>query len=155
MVRWYYDVWESLPQVEAGLFGRGVIVLSETAEDRVGRLSVMMNDDLAMSDAFSPEERRIVTTAVAVIRPPRTVADLVRRRIRVATGNAQAARLGVRRPASRTSARTLFGLAVSRPGVALRLPVFVGVYVAAALGARRAVRAGDFETWQRDESSRS
>ena len=70
--------------------------VGDGARHRVGRLSVMMNDDLAMSDAFSPEERRIVTTAVAVIRPPRTVADLVRRRIRVATGNAQAAR--TRRP---------------------------------------------------------
>lgn len=154
-VRWYYDVWEALPQVQVGLFGRGAVVLSEAGEARVERLSGMMNDDLGMSDAFSAEERRVVTSAVAVIRPPRTVRDLVRRRIRVATGNAQAVRLGARRAASRTRVRALIGLAVTRPGVAVRLPVFLGVYVVAALGARRAVRAGDFHTWQRDESSRS
>ncbi|MDR7252397.1 glycosyltransferase involved in cell wall biosynthesis [Nocardioides sp. BE266] len=154
-VRWYYDVWESLPQVESGLFGRGVVVLSEQAQARVTALPRMMSDDLGMSDSFSGDERRVVPDAVAVIHPPRTVRDLVRRRIRIATGNTQAAQLGVRRPASRTSPRTLLGLAVSRPGLALRLPVFLGVHVAAQLGARRAVRSGDFTTWQRDESSRS
>ena len=154
-VRWYYDVWEALPQVESGLFGRGVVVLSREAQARVAAQAEMMNDDLGMSDAFSAAERRVVTGAVAVVRPPRTVQDLVRRRIRVATGNAQAARLGVRRQASRTRVRTLVALAVTRPGLALRVPVFLGVYVVAALGARRAVRAGDFQTWQRDESSRT
>lgn len=154
-VTWYYDVWESLPQVETGLFGRGVVVLSEQGQARVTALPRMMSDDLGMSDSFSGEERRVVPSAVAVVHPPRTVRDLVRRRIRISTGNAQAAQLGVRRPASRTSVRTLLGLAVGRPGLALRLPVFVGVHVAARLGARRALRSGDFTTWQRDESSRS
>ena len=154
-VRWYYDVWETLPQVEFGLFGRGVFVLSGQAEARVQRLSRMLNDDLGISDAFSAGERRVVTSAVAVVHRPRTVRDLVRRRIRVATGNAQATQLGARRAESRTRVRTLLGLAVARPGVAVRLPVFLGVYLVAALGARRAVRAGDFHTWQRDESSRT
>ena len=154
-VRWYYDVWEALPQVESGLFGRGVVVLSEQAQARVAALPRMMSDDLGMSDSFSGDERRVVPGAVAVIHPPRTLRDLVRRRIRIATGNTQAGQLGVRRPASRTSMRTLLGLAVGRPGLALRLPVFLGVHVAAQLGARQAVRTGDFTTWQRDESSRS
>ncbi len=154
-VRWYYDVWESLPQVESGLFGRGVVVLSEQAQARVTALPRMMSDDLGMSDSFSREERRVVPGAVAVVRPPRTVRDLVRRRIRIATGNAQAGQLGVRRPASRTSVRTLLGLAVVRPGLALRLPVFLVVHVAGLIGARQALRSGDLTTWQRDESSRS
>ncbi|NPD03684.1 glycosyltransferase [Nocardioides sp. zg-1308] len=154
-VRWYYDVWEALPQVESGLFGRGVVVLSEQAQARVSALPRMMSDDLGMSDSFSGTERRVVPGAVAVVHPPRTLRDLVRRRVRIATGNAQAGRLGVRRPASRTGVRTLLGLAVSRPGLALRLPVFVAVHAAAQLGARRALKAGDFTTWQRDESSRT
>jgi glycosyltransferase involved in cell wall biosynthesis len=154
-VRWYYDVWEALPQVESGLFGRGVVALSAAAQERVAALPRMMSDDLGMSDAFSGPERRVVTTAVAVVHPPRTLRDLVRRRIRIITGNAQASSLGVRRPASRTTARTLLGLAVARPGLALRMPVFLGVHLVSRLGARRAVRAGDFTTWQRDESSRA
>jgi glycosyltransferase involved in cell wall biosynthesis len=153
-VRWYYDVWEALPHVQTGLFGRGVVALSREAEERVAPLAGLMNDDLGLSDAFSPEERMVVADAVAVVRPPRTVSDLVRRRVRVATGNVQAQRLGARRKESRTRMRTLLGLVVVRPGLLLRLPVFVGVYVVAAIAARRAVRAGDFQTWQRDESSR-
>lgn len=155
LVRWYYDVWESLPQVEAGLFGRGVVVLSEEAQSRVAALPRMLGDDLGVSESFTSEERRVVPDAVAVVRPPRTVRDLVRRRIRIATGNAQASRLGVRRPASRTSVRILLGLAVGRPGIAVRLPVFVAVHLIAGIGARRALRSGDFTTWQRDESSRA
>ena len=154
-VRWYYEVWESLPQVESGLFGRGVVALSEEAQARVSALPRMLSDDLGMSDAFSAQERCVVSTAVAVVHPPRTVRDLVRRRIRISTGNTQAARLGVRRPASRTRLRTLLALSVSRPGLALRVPVFLGIHVAALVGARRAVRAGDFTSWQRDESSRT
>lgn len=154
-VRWYYDVWEALPHVESGLFGRGVVVLSEAGQQRVESQARMLNDDLGMSDAFAAEERRVVTSAVAVVRPPRTLRDLVRRRVRVATGNVQAADLGVRRPTSRTRVRTLLGLAVSRPELALRIPVFVAVFAVSTLRARHAVRAGDYDTWLRDESSRS
>lgn len=154
-VRWYYDVWESLPQVRDGLFGRGVVVLAEEGQARVEELSGLLNDDLGLSDAFTAEERQVVAGAVAVVRPPRTVGDLVRRRVRVATGNTQAARLGARRPESRTTLRTLAGVAMARPRLVPRVPVFLGVYVVAAIGARRAVRAGDFDTWQRDESSRT
>lgn len=154
-VRWYYDVWEALPHVETGLFGRGVVVLSREGQARVGAMTEMLNDDLSMSEAFAADERMVVSGAVAVVRPPRTVQDLVRRRTRVATGNVQAARLGVRRPASRTRWDTLLHLALTRPSLVPRLPVFVGVYLVAGAGARRAVRSGDFQTWQRDESSRT
>ena len=154
-VRWYYDVWESLPQVEWGLFGRGAFALSEVAQARVSALPRMLSDDLGMSDSFTDEERRVVNAAVAVVHPPRTVSDLVQRRIRVMRGNVQADRLGVRRASSRTGVRTLLGLALTRPGIALRLPVFLAVHVVARLGARRAVQSGDFTTWQRDESSRT
>ncbi|QSR32564.1 glycosyl transferase [Nocardioides sp. S5] len=154
-VRWYYDVWESLPQVESGLFGRGVVVLSEQAQARITALPRMMSDDLGMSDSFTGAERRVVPGAVAVVRPPRTLGDLLRRRIRIATGNAQAGELGLRRESSRTTAATLLGLTARRPALVLRLPVFLGVHAAARIGARRALRSGDFTTWQRDESSRS
>ncbi len=35
LVRAYYDVWERLPQVRAGLFGRGAFALSEEGQARV------------------------------------------------------------------------------------------------------------------------
>lgn len=155
LVRWYYDVWEELPNVRAGLFGRGAVALAEQAQGRVARNPDLLNDDLVMSDAFSGRERRVVPGAIAVIRPPRNVRDLVRRRIRVATGNVQASRAGARRASSRTTLRPLARMALRRPVLAPRVAVFVTVNAVARLAARRAVQAGDFTTWQRDESSRA
>jgi hypothetical protein len=155
LVRWYYDVWEALPNVSNGLFGRGVLVLAERAQVRMARQPDLLNDDLVMSDAFAGHERRVVPEAVAVIRPPRNARDLIRRRVRVATGNVQASRAGVRRASSRTAPRTLARMVLARPVLAPRMVVFVAVNAVARLAARRAVRAGDFTTWQRDESSRA
>lgn len=141
-VRWYYDVWEALPQVESALFGRGVVVLSAQAEEQVARLSQLTDDDLGMSAVLHRDDRRIVKGAVAVIHPPRSLRQLVRRRARILTGNSRAADAGVRDPASRTTVLTLVSLAVSRPGFALRLPVFLGVHVAARVLAHPSVRRG-------------
>lgn len=154
LVRWYYDVWENLPQVRSGLFGRGVIALSEAGNERVRALPQVMSDDLALSEAFAPSERAIVDRAIVVVYPPRTVRDLIRRRVRVATGNAEADNAGLRTDAARTSMRTLVALGLSEPRMVARLPVFVAVTVVARISARRAIRSGDYETWQRDESSR-
>ena len=108
-----------------------------------------------MSDAFEPSERVIVNEASVIVRPPRTVGDLVRRRIRAATGNSQADAAGARRADSRTSLRSLARMGIDQPRLIIRIPVFLGVTVLARSRARRAIRRGDFTTWQRDESSRA
>lgn len=154
-VRWYYDVWEQLPQVKSGLFGRGAFALSRAAQERVAALPSVLSDDLAVSDAFSDAERLVVETATVTVWPPRTLGDLLRRRIRVVTGNTQARQVGVRREDSATSMSTLWRLARRRPTLIPRIGVFLTVTVVARLRARRAGRTGDFTTWQRDESSRS
>lgn len=155
LVSWYYDVWESLPQVEAGLFGRGVVALDDIGVSRVGALPPSMSDDLVMSEAFALDERAVVSSATVVVRPPKTLRDLLRRRIRVVTGNAEAQRAGLRSDEARTSLRTLGRLAREQPRLIPKVPVFAGVTVAARLSARRRIRQGDFSTWLRDESSRT
>ncbi|GAB3254475.1 glycosyltransferase [Nocardioides dilutus] len=154
-VRWFYDVWEQLPQVRSGLFGRGVFALSEEGQRRVDALPHLMSDDLAVSEAFDPRERRVVLTAFAEVRAPESLRDLLRRRVRIATGNAQAGTAGLRRPESSTAWTTLVTLAVRRPVLAPRVALFVLVGAVARLQSRRAVRSGDFTTWLRDESSRA
>ena len=141
-VRWYYDVWESLPQVESGLFGRGVVVLSEQAQARVTALPRMMSDDLGMSDSFSGR-----SAASSPVPSPSSGH-------RAPCGTWSAAGSGspraTPRPASSASAARRrapacapsWASAVARPGIALRLPVFLGVHVAAQLGARRALWSG-------------
>jgi hypothetical protein len=71
LVRWYYDVWARLPEVRSGLFGRGVIGLSEAGHARVASLPPLLADDLAASLVFAPEERVIVAGARVVIHAPR------------------------------------------------------------------------------------
>jgi glycosyltransferase involved in cell wall biosynthesis len=154
LVRSYYDVWERLPQVRGGLFGRGVIALSERGNERVQQLPQVMSDDLAMSEAFSADERRVVPDAVVVVRPPKKLRDLVRRRIRVATGNAEADSAGLRSDSSRTSAGTLWRIVADEPLIMIRMPFFVGITMISRWAARRAIKSGDFTTWRRDESSR-
>jgi hypothetical protein len=155
-VRWYYDIWSRLPEVQAGLFGRGVIALSQAGHQRVASLPALQADDLAASLAFGPAERAIVPGAHAVIQSPLTTADLLRRRIRVATGVTQV-ELTEGAPAStaRTSMVTLAALAARQPSLTPKIAVFLGMAALAKFGARRAVRRGDFTTWLRDESSRT
>jgi glycosyltransferase involved in cell wall biosynthesis len=153
-VRWYYGFWEQLPRVRSGLFGRGAFALSAEGQRRVSDLPTMLNDDLGVDTAFTAGEYRIVDEAVVTVRPPRTVRDLLRRRVRVATGNTQGASLGLRTGGAIPLSEV--GLTARRsPQLAAQLPIFLGVTLLARLGARRAVRAGDFTSWLRDESSRA
>lgn len=154
-VRWYYDVWERLPHVRTGLFGRGVVAVDADGQRRLSALPRLLGDDLGMSEAFEESERVVVAGATAVVRPPLTVGDLLRRRIRIATGNAQADAVGVRTSGARTTPATLLALVRDDVRLTPKVAVFVAVHLAATVGARRAVRSGDFTTWRRDESSRT
>lgn len=154
VVRWYYDVWEELPQVRQGLFGRGVIALSREGQKRVDALPSVMSDDLAISEAFVGAERSVVTAATVVVMPPKTLSDLVRRRVRVATGNAQAQDAGLRAGSSKTSPGALVKMMIDRPSLAPRMPFFLAVTALARIRARKALKRADFTTWHRDESSR-
>lgn len=155
LARWYYDVWQELPQAREGLFGRGVIALSEEGQRRFEGAAEAMADDLLISELFSPEERRVVETASVVVHPARTLPALLRRRVRVRTGNAQADAGRWRSASARTRPATLVGLVRRRPSLALKMPVFLAVAALSSCRARRAVRRGDFTSWLRDESSRT
>jgi glycosyltransferase involved in cell wall biosynthesis len=154
LVRSYYAVWQRLPQVRSGLFGRGAIAVSELGHVRTSRLPLVMSDDLAISEAFSSDERLVVAGASVNVWPPRTLHDLIRRRIRVSTGNAELDQSEARSVEAKTSWADLASIVRERPRLALSVPVFVGVAIVAKIGARRKVRGGDFNTWLRDESSR-
>ncbi|MFB8392791.1 glycosyltransferase [Streptomyces yangpuensis] len=182
-VRAYYRVWQLLPAVREGLFGRGVIAVTEEGHRRIAALPPLMADDLAASLAFGPGERRVVEAARVVVRPPRTWADLIRRKVRAATSSAEFERFqatgepaGPARPAdgpsagradgraggqdapaapsARTGTADLRALLRARPTLVPEVAVFAAAALAARRGARRAIREQDFSTWLRDESSR-
>ncbi|MFB7257591.1 glycosyltransferase [Streptomyces nojiriensis] len=175
-VRAYYRVWQRLPAVREGLFGRGVIAVTEAGHARIAALPPLMADDLAASLAFGPGERRVVEEARVVVRPPRTWSDLIRRRVRAATSSAEFERFQavrqaeapeaapeqgsepVSEPVSEQTARTgtadLRALLWARPALLPGVAVFVVAALAARRGSRKAIRDRDFSTWLRDESSR-
>jgi hypothetical protein len=157
-VRWYYEVWHRLPVVRAGLFGRGVVGLSQEAHRRIGELPEFMGDDLAASLAFPAEQRRVVPGAIVVVHPPRKLGDLLRMRVRALVSTTQIAD-GSELSAAAAEARTSRGdlVAVLRAGSlgeAPKVAWFVVVTVLVRLRARRAIRRQDYRTWLRDESSR-
>ena len=154
-VRWYYDVWSRLPEVRTGLFGRGVIAVSAAGHERLARLPPLMADDLAASLAFAPEERAIVADARVVVHAPRTLRDLLRRRVRIATGVTQIERTeSAPSSTSRTRPADLVAILRAEPWIAPRVIAFLAVTLLAGLRARRAIRRADYSTWLRDESSR-
>ncbi len=154
-VRAYYAVWSRLPAVREGLFGRGVIAVSEEGNRRIMDLPPVMGDDLAASLAFTPAERQVVRTAHAVIHPPRTLGDLMRRRVRAVTVVAEIEQGPMAGQEARTGLRDLLAIAARAPWLLPHLGVFLAVTVVARARARRAVRTKDYTTWLRDESSRT
>jgi glycosyltransferase involved in cell wall biosynthesis len=157
LVRLYYAVWQELPGVQTGVFGRGVIAVSRAAFERIALLPPVMADDLAVSAAFAVGERRIVESAVVVVHPPRTWADLIRRRVRATTGSHQVYETGDMQTVSdsRTSPRDLLTVLRKRPSAAAGIPVFIAAAMIARRRAAAAMRDGDYSTWLRDESSRT
>jgi glycosyltransferase involved in cell wall biosynthesis len=152
-VRWYYQVWIRLPEVRRGLFGRGVIGVSEEGHERLARLPQVVADDLAASQAFAPAERVVVEAAQVTVHPPRTWGDLLRRRVRAVTGVRQLEGLDLEQAGgpARTGSRDLLAMARREPWLAGPLTVFVTV----TLLARRRARKADIDVWLRDESSRA
>jgi Glycosyl transferase family 2 len=153
-VRWYYEFWQHLPVVRDGLFGRGVIGVNAAGLERLSALPDVMADDLAASVAFAAAERRVVAGARVRIHAPRTRADLVARRTRVVVSTEQLAQRTSAGSEARTSRADLLAVLRRRPSLALRLPAFLGVTLAGRRQARRRLAAADFQTWDRDESSR-
>lgn len=156
LVRWYYAVWERLPEVRSGLFGRGVIGLSEAGHARVAGLPPLLADDLVASLAFAPGERVIVPAARVVVHTPRTARDLLRRRVRATMGvNQLAAAEGAPESTARTRPRDLLAMIRAQPLTAPQVAVFLAVAVLARRQAAREVRRREYSTWLRDESSRA
>ncbi|MEU9913820.1 glycosyltransferase family 2 protein [Streptomyces sp. NPDC051001] len=154
-VRAYYRVWQQLPVVREGLFGRGVIAVSKAGHARIAALPPLMADDLAASLAFAPAERLVVGAAEVVVHPPRTWPDLINRRIRAAVSTTQVEQhRGPEEATARTSKADLITLLRGEPKLLPAVLVFVAAAVVARRKAQKAVRAQDFGTWLRDESSR-
>lgn len=136
-VRWYYDIWLRLPGVRRGLFGRGVLGLNEAGHQRLRDLASLVAGDLAASLTFAPAERRVVTQARVLCRPPRSVSALVRYRSCVASEIARSGALrGALSGQTRAYPADLLGIVRAEPGTAPAIAAFLLVTAAGWIGAR-------------------
>lgn len=71
------------------LAGAGVYVLTEAGHDRVFPMPDVISDDGWVHASFAPHERAVVAEARSLVRPARTVAAHLNRRVRVRRGNRQ------------------------------------------------------------------
>jgi hypothetical protein len=155
LLRWYWDIWSRLPEVRRGLFGRGVLAVSETGYKRIAGLPPVIADDLVASLAFTPAERAIADDARVIVHPPRTFRDLIRIRVRAATGTAQVEQTDGAPPSTaRTRPSDILAVVWKEPVLAVRAVLFLLVAVAVRVMARRQNRTGRSLAWLRDESSR-
>jgi glycosyltransferase involved in cell wall biosynthesis len=155
-VRAYYAVHGRLPALRDGLFGRGVIALSEAGRARFGRFPELVADDLFLDSLFTSAEKAQVTAYSSVIVTPTRTRDLIRRLARVRAGNTKmraAAAAGDVQSPVRGAARMswLRDVVLSRPSLAPAAVCYVAITVIAAVSAKR---AKDSTAWGRDESSR-
>jgi glycosyltransferase involved in cell wall biosynthesis len=154
-VREYYRVWQQLPAVQNGLWGRGAIALSHQGFRRAVALPEVMSDDLAMGLLFRENERTIVEDAEAHISIPRDLGSLLKRRRRIVTGNHQLETLGIDPSGAQTALHDIVMVALRSPRLLPGIVVLVGVAVAARVVSFRDRRRGYFSGWHRDDSSRA
>ncbi|AGZ41482.1 glycosyltransferase [Actinoplanes friuliensis] len=157
LVRAYFAVNGRLPVFRDGLFGRGVMAVSEKGRARFGTFPELVADDLFLDSQFGSDEKRHVTSFAARVATPRRTGDLVRRLVRVRGGNAAmraAAANGQVAAPVRSAARMswLRDVVLPRPWLAPAAVCYVAITVVAARAARRAGDGG--AAWGRDESSR-
>jgi glycosyltransferase involved in cell wall biosynthesis len=156
-VRAYFSINERLPAFRTGLFGRGMIALSEEGRARFGSFPTMIADDLFLDSLFTAAEKAEVSSVEVVVGAPFTTRDLVRRLVRVRRGNAEmraAAAKGVIDVHVRPSARWawLHDVALPNPRLLPATVPYVLITLVAGLLARREARPG--EGWGRDDSTR-
>lgn len=152
-VRAYLAINTRLPAFRTGLFGRGMIAVSEAGRARFGEFPPVVADDLYLDALYSPEERTVVADVEVVVQAPYTTSELLNRLARVRRGNEQLrAALRDRDDAAvRASDRWawLRDVVVPRPWLA---PAAVPYVVITMMAARRA-RRGD-AGWGKDQSTR-
>ena len=155
-VRWYYDVWTQLPVVQRGLWGRGVIAVNEAGHRRLVDLPPVQGDDLAMALMFEPEETVLVPGTRVIMHPPLTFVGLLSRRARCVTGVVQIEHTpGFDTSADRTRISDLIDIVRRQPGMLPQVGYFLSMAIFARLRASSARVRGDYQTWLRDESSRT
>jgi glycosyltransferase involved in cell wall biosynthesis len=153
IVRSFYRVWCDMPWFTDNLVGSGIYVLSAAGHARLGAFPAITNDDQYVHDLFEVEERVTSNAFEFLVRPPRTVAGLIKRRTRTLLGQRELeSRFGTL--PGRARRISLTELLRDRHVRIRDLAVYLFVTKMAALAADRKAKRGD-RSWERDDTSRS
>lgn len=88
LVRSFYRFWSLLPHVESDLVGRGVYAVSREGRARfTGFPENVVADDYFIRNLFERTERHSLNDVISVVKAPRSIGGLVRRRSRVVAAN--------------------------------------------------------------------
>lgn len=88
-VRAYFSINENLPAFRSGLFGRGMIAVSQAGRGRFAAFPELIADDLFLDSQFADHEKCEVAEVEVVIEAPYTTRALLRRLVRVRRGNTE------------------------------------------------------------------
>jgi glycosyltransferase involved in cell wall biosynthesis len=151
-VRAFYRVWTSLPYNQT-MVGTGAYALSRAGRSRFGAFPDVIADDGFVRFQFRPEERGTVSDAGVWVRPPRTLAGLLRIKTRSRLGQRQ---LRARYPglffADQKPAKALLRELVARPSLWPCVPAYVGINFATRWRARGVRHSQAAYAWERDDS---
>jgi glycosyltransferase involved in cell wall biosynthesis len=156
-VRAYFAINSRLPAFQNGLFGRGMIALSERGRERFDAFPIMMADDLFLDSLFSPTEKVSVDSVEVLIAAPWRTSELIRRMARVHRANAEMREAG-RDGTVPTEIRGADRLAWIRtvvlphPQLAPAGVVYAMIRGLVAVLARREPRSGN--AWAREDTTR-
>ncbi|GAB3816778.1 hypothetical protein GCM10028820_16610 [Tessaracoccus terricola] len=87
-VRAWASVHRRLPVFRDGLFGRGMIALSQEGRERFDEFPLMVADDLFVDSLYEPEQKTEVTEVSVVVESPASTSELLHRLVRVRRGSA-------------------------------------------------------------------
>ena len=160
-VRAYYRIWQLSTFRQHGHIGSGVYAVSRDGRERWGRFPEVIGDDRFVQGRFAPQERGTLHEHAFVVRPPRTLAALVRRGARIAAGNRQLRAIGLagQVPSTASSATDLLRRVAVHPSLWLPFAVYAGVqWRTGRLAARKLAESSTGSRaliWDRDETSRT
>ena len=155
-VRAFYDVWRRTPYISEGMIGSGVYAVSEKGRRRWEEIPAITADDIYVRLQFKPGERTVVADCTFTIKPPMSLAGLVKIKTRGHFGIIELKKLYPQlfKNEGESHASALPKMACN-PLLWPKLAVYMYVRLKSRKAAEKRLQAGDYKTWERDDSSRA
>ncbi len=152
-VREFYRAWQLNPYFDGGKVG-GFFAVSQSGLQRLGVFPGLTNDDEFVRRTLA-ENAAFIPAATYMVEPPRTLSSLIRVRSRVYRGNSELSTYSVSLAAHQQKANVVRFVSRLLSNPRAWPGAFVFALVALAAHARNAVRRGNHEHWEQDQTARA